>query len=168
VSDVDEIRQQMAQIRHDMHYDVSNVVSEVEEVMDWRSVLRNHPYIAMGVALAIGYFVVPRRRRRIEEAVEGVRPLLEAAATTREYVPVQVEKPPKSLGRRAAGWALGLLWPLVGQTVQAYAAMWLENQLKQHLNLNLQPPRPEDGPPPAGKSGDSYGGDPVYRMPKRG
>jgi hypothetical protein len=167
VSDVDDIRQQMAQIRHDMHHDVSNVVSEVEEAMDWRAVLRNHPYIAMGVALAIGYFVVPRRRRPVERVVETVRPLLEASEA-RAYVPERQEKPPRSLGRKAAGWALGLLWPLVGQTVQAYAAMWLENQLKQHLNLNLQPPRPEDGPPSAGKSGDSYGGDPVYRMPKRG
>jgi hypothetical protein len=167
VSDVDDIRQQMAQIRHDLHYDVSNVVSEVEGVMDWRSAIRNHPYIALGAALAVGYFVVPRRRRPAERVVESVQPFLEASAV-RGYAPERVEKPPKSLGRKAFGWALGLLWPLVGQSVQAYAAMWLENQLKQHLNLNLQPPHPEDAPPSAGRSGDSYGGDAVYRMPNRG
>src|SRR5262249_44446526 len=139
--------------------------SEVEGAMDWRSAIRKHPYIAMGTALAVGYFVVPRRRRRVERIVEGVQPLVEAAAM-RGYAPERPEKPPKSLGRKATGWAIGLLWPLVSQPVQAYAAMWLESQLKQHLNL--QPPHPDDAPPPAGKSGDSYGGDAVYRMPKRG
>jgi hypothetical protein len=169
VSDVDDIRQQMAQIRHDMHYNVSNVVSEVEDAMDWRSGIRKHPYIALGVGLAVGYFVVPRRRRRVERATASVQPFLEASMTP-EYTSVRPEKPPKSLGRKATGWAIGLLWPLVSQSVQAYAAMWLETQLKQHLNLNPLPTQPGDDAPPssAGNPGESYGGDAVYRMPKRG
>ena len=36
--DVDEIRRQMALIRREMHSNVSNVVSDVEEAMDWRLV----------------------------------------------------------------------------------------------------------------------------------
>jgi hypothetical protein len=168
VSDVDEIRQQMAQIRHDMHYDVSNVVSDVENVMDWRSSIRNHPYIALGLGLAVGYLVVPKRRRRTERAAASVQPFLEAS-TTPEFA-ARPEKPPKSLGRKATGWALGLVWPLVSQSVQAYAAMWLESQIKQHLNLNPHPPHPGDetSPSSAGEPGESYGGDAVYRMPKRG
>jgi hypothetical protein len=169
VSDVDDIRQQMAQIRHDMHYDVSNVVSEVEDAMDWRSVIRKHPYIALGVGLAVGYFVVPKRRRRVERPVASVQPFMEASMTP-EYASARPEKPPKSLGRKATGWALGLLWPLVSQSVQAYAAVWLESQLKQHLNLNPHPTHPDGDAPPssAGRPGESYGGDAVYRMPKRG
>jgi len=169
VSDVDDIRQQMAQIRHDMHYNVSNVVSDVEDAMDWRSPIRKHPFITLGVSLAIGYFVVPKRRRRVEQAAASIQPFLEASVTP-QYTPVRPEKPPKSLGRKATGWALGLIWPLVSQSVQAYAAMWLESQLKQHLHLNPQPTHPGDGFPPtsAGKPGESYGGDAVYRMPKRG
>lgn len=169
MSDVDDIRQQMAQIRHDMHYNVSNVVSEVEDAMDWRSTIRNHPYIALGVGLAVGYFVVPKRRRRVERSATSVQPFLEASMPP-EFTASRLEKPPKSLGRRATGWALGLLWPLVSQSAQAYAAMWLEGLLKQHLNLNPQPTRPDDDAPPssAGRPGESYGGDAVYRMPKRG
>ena len=71
MNEIDEIRWQMAQIRHDLHHDVASVVSgvsgvvdEVSEVMDWRSVLRNHPYIATGVALAVGYLIVPRRAKQ--------------------------------------------------------------------------------------------------------
>lgn len=168
MSDIDDIRRQMAQIRRDMHLDVSQAVGEVEDAMDWRSVIRNHPYITLGVGLAVGYFIVPKRRRRVEQAAAGVRPLLEASATP-VYEPAPLAKPRKSLGRRATGWALGLLWPLVSQSVQGYAAMWLESQLKQHLNLTPQPAHPEDASSsPRGGPGDPYGGDAVYRMPKRG
>jgi hypothetical protein len=167
VSDIDDIRRQMAQIRRDMHLDVSQVVGEVEDAIDWRSVIRNHPYLTIGVGLAAGYFIVPRRRR-VERATVAVRPLLKASMAP-VYEPAPPEKPRKSLGRRAAGWALGLLWPLVSQSVQAYAAMWLESQLKQHLNLNPQPAHPDDASSaPRGEPGDPYGGDAVYRMPKRG
>ena len=55
MNEIDEIRRQMAQIRHDLHQDVSNVVSgvsdvvnEVSGVMDWRSALRGHPYMLVG------------------------------------------------------------------------------------------------------------------------
>jgi hypothetical protein len=168
VSDVDDIRQQMALIRHDMHHNVSNVVSDVEGAMDWRSVIRNHPYISLGVGLAVGYFIVPKRRRRVERVVESVQPIV--AAATPEYLlaSARPEKPSKSLARKTMGWAIGLLWPLVSQSVQAYAAMWLESQLKQHLNPNPGAPREESPPSPAGGPGESYGGDAVYRMPKRG
>jgi len=165
VSDIDDIRRQMAQIRRDMHLDVSQVVGEVEDAMDWRSVIRNHPYATIGVGLAAGYLIVPKRRRRVERAADAARPLL-GASVTPGYETAPPEKPRKSLGRRATGWALGLLWPLVSQSVQAYAAMWLESQLKQHMDLNPQPSDPSSSP--RGGPGDPYGGDAVYRMPKRG
>ncbi len=166
MSDIDEIRQQMALIRRDMHYDVSNVVSDVEDAMDWRSVVRNHPYVLVGVGLAVGYFIVPKRRvrpRQVEQAVANVQPFLKSTQNLR-----QPEKPPKSLVKRATGWAMGLAWPLVSQSVQAYAGMWLEDQIKQHLKTG-SPGEPQGSTSaPSGRPGGPYGGDAVYRMPKRG
>jgi len=166
VSDIDDIRRQMAQIRRDMHLDVSQVVGEVEDAMDWRSVIRNHPYITIGIGLAAGYFIVPKRHRRAERATAAIRPLMEASMTP-QYETAPPERPRKSLGRRVVGWGLGMLWPLVSQSAQAYASMWLESQLKQHLNLHPSPPD-DPSSSPRGGPGDPYGGDAVYRMPKRG
>lgn len=168
MSDVDDIRRQMAQIRRDVHYDVSNVVSEVEEAMHWRAVIRNYPYIAMGVALAVGYFVVPGRRRRVERTPESAQPPILEASSIPRLATEHDESPPRPLARKAIGWTAGILWPLIGQTVQAYAAMWLEDQIKQRLHLNLQHLRAEGAAPPSGKSGDSHDGDAVYRIPRRG
>ncbi len=166
MTDVDEIRRKMAQIRHDMHYDVSHVVGDVEEVMDWRAALRRHPYLLVGAGLAAGYFLVPRRRRRdsapwTEREAREAREFLE-----RPTAPPRPAKPPKSLAKKAVGWAAGMLWPLVSQSAQNYAAVWLENQIKQHMHAQSQ-----EGPFQAASRGPGHpgsGDEFVYRMPKRG
>lgn len=173
MSDVDEIRQRMALIRHEMHHDVSSVVSEVEDVLDWRWILRRHPYVSMGVGLVVGYLVVPRRKSQgsqVRQALADVAPQLSTLAQNAESrTAAAVDKPRKSLGRQLFGWGVGMLWPLVGQSVQAYAAMWLEDQLKQHL----RPPGSSNdfAPPPSpssGAQGGVYAGDPAKRPVRRG
>ncbi|MDG3008095.1 hypothetical protein [Paludisphaera mucosa] len=175
MTDVDEIRRQMALIRHEMHHDVSNVVSDVGDAMDWRSVIRNHPYVALGVGLAVGYFVVPRRKtsaQRVQQVLAEASPqalagLIPPTAAFTAPAPAKPAKPPRSLARRMVGWGVGLLWPLVGQSVQAYAAMWLENQLKQQLNLNLKPPGEYVPPSSSGRPGEPYDGETARRAARR-
>ena len=160
--DVDEIRRQMAMIRREMHSNVSNVVSDVEDAMDWRSPIRNHPYIALGAGLLAGYFLVPRRKTKAQrvqqalasvpaEALTDVMPRM-AAFTAPE--PPRPAPPQKSLGRKLLSWGVGMAWPLVGQSVQAYAAMWLEDQIKRQLNPNLAPPAVP--PSSSGRPGEPY------------
>jgi hypothetical protein len=130
VDEIDEIRRQMAQIRHDLHQDVSNVVSgvsdvvsEVSGVMDWRSALRGHPYILLGTALAAGYLLVPRRKK---VAVPSQNLL--ASTVVPETLIRKKRFRPVSL-------AVELLWPIAAQAVQAYALIWIENRLKQYLHV---------------------------------
>ncbi len=61
VDDIDRIRREMALIRRDMHYDVSTVVDTAESFLNWRDYLRKMPWVAVGLAAAAGYFLVPRK-----------------------------------------------------------------------------------------------------------
>jgi hypothetical protein len=129
VNEIDEIRWQMAQIRHDLHQDVASVVSgvsgvvdEVTEVMDWRSVLRNHPFIATGAALAVGYLIVPRRAKQV---VLSQNHLVSAQAA---------EAGLQKKRFRPLSWAFEMLGPIATQAIQAYALVWIENRIKQHLH----------------------------------
>ena len=131
MSEIDEIRRQMAQIRHDLHQDVSSVVSgvsdvveEVTEVMDWRSVLARHPYVLVASAMLAGYLIVPRRKR-IESDLNDVRvaSLVSAPAS------------PRKRGFRPLSWALDLAWPIAMQSLQSYAMIWIEKRLKDHFSL---------------------------------
>lgn len=165
--DVDEIRRQMALIRREMHADVSNVVEDVEEALDWRAPIRNHPYIALGVGLAAGFFLVPRKKksqaRRLQETIASLPPEALARTAPRlaavarpEPVRVVKQEPSKPLGRRLLSWGVGMAWPLVSQAAQSYAAMWLEDQLKQQMNPNRKPPSEPVPPTSAGWPGGAY------------
>ena len=61
--EIDDIRRKMAQIRRDLHQDVKSVVEGAEAATDWRRFIRNYPWASMGVALAVGYMIVPRRQK---------------------------------------------------------------------------------------------------------
>ena len=153
MNEIDEIRWQMAQIRHDLHQDVANVVSgvsdvvdEVSEVMDWRSVLRNHPYIATGVALAVGYWIVPRRVKQ-------------STPSQNHLVSVQAPEAPSQKKRfRPVAWAFDLLSPIATQAIQAYALVWIENRIKEHLHTlpERNPSAAQPGSQPAGHQGDDF------------
>ena len=142
MNEIDEIRQQMAQIRHDLHQDVSSVVSgvsdvvnEVSEAMDWRSVLRRHPYILMGAAMAAGYLMVPRRNEDRPPSQNQLARLVPA------------DDGPRKKRFRPVSWAFDLLGPIATQAIQAYALMWIENRLKEHLHAG----------PESGLSGQHHG-----------
>ena len=139
MNEIDEIRRQMAQIRHDLHQDISSVVSgvsdvveEVTEVMDWRAVLGRHPYVLVGSAILVGYWVVPRRKREIlDQSDRQVASLVSASAT------------PRKRGFRPLSWAMELAWPIAMQSLQSYAVIWIEKRLKEHLNLGPDMSSPE-------------------------
>ncbi|WP_165223156.1 hypothetical protein [Aquisphaera insulae] len=140
MSEIDDIRRQMAQIRHDLHQDVSSVVSgvsgvvsDVTEVMDWQSSLRKHPYAVVGAAFVAGYLLVPRRRTITTALVDQVRPLASSAA-----VAGPAARPTKKF--RPISWALGMVAPLASQAIQAYAMSWVESKLKEQIH-----PSPDDG-----------------------
>src|SRR5208283_1049807 len=96
----------MAQIRHDLHQDVSNVVSGVSEVvnevsgvMDWRSALRGHPYMLVGASLAAGYLIVPRRKKVAEPSQDSLASMVPETLTRKKRF-------------RPVSLAAELLWPI--------------------------------------------------------
>jgi hypothetical protein len=153
VNEIDEIRWQMAQIRHDLHHDVASVVSgvsgvvdEVSEVMDWRSALRNHPYISTGVAFAAGYLIVPRRAKHAEPSQNHLVSVQapEAGSPKKRFRPIS--------------WAFEMLGPIATQAIQAYALVWIENRIKEHLHTlpDGNPSATQPGRQPAGHQGDDF------------
>ncbi|MCA9024327.1 MAG: hypothetical protein KDA86_03850 [Planctomycetaceae bacterium] len=57
----DEIRRQMDIIRANLGGEVDGLVSNAQQLVDWRHYVRAFPWGSLGVAAALGYFAVPRR-----------------------------------------------------------------------------------------------------------
>jgi len=131
VNESDEIRQEMARIRHDLHEDVTGVVGGANEAMDWRSYPRAHPWLAGGAAFLVGYLLVPKRSKAAEIVRIPTSVPMQAVSTN----PHGAVLPPESQKRsifspwRILGWGLSFAGPLALNAAQAYASVWLENQL---------------------------------------
>jgi hypothetical protein len=128
-TEIEDIQRRMAQIRHDMHEEVLEAVKGAQSLTDWRSQVRNHPWLTLGVATAVGYLIVPGRRSQAPTivAVNATRPELAALA--------EPQKPSANTGVTSwsvMGTAFSLLAPIVVRAAQNYAMQYIEGLLAQH------------------------------------
>jgi hypothetical protein len=145
-SEVDEIRREMARIRVDLHQDVRGVVAGAEAATNWRYYVRLYPWTSLAAALAVGFLIVPRKRRSVRATAEAAAAataakLHEAAA----FEPrAQVEKEKRRTG--LMGLVLGFVGPVAVRAAQNYAAQYLEAYLARHQHQQpLAAGRPAPG-----------------------
>jgi len=128
-NDADEIRRLMAQIRRELHTDVREVVASAEAVTDWRRYIRNAPWVALGVSVAVGYLIVPRRHRPTSQGVVAVVPA--DASKVKEIVAETRAEAKKSERKGLIGRAFGFLTPIAVRAAQSYALQYLEQYIAQ-------------------------------------
>jgi len=121
----------MARIRYDLHADVTGVVGGASEAMDWRSFPRSHPWLTGGLAVAIGYFLVPRRSKAVEIVRIPTPVPMQAVSTSPATAASPDQSPKRSIFSpwRILGWTLSFAGPLAINAAQAYASVWIENQI---------------------------------------
>jgi hypothetical protein len=126
-SEIDDIRRKMALIRRELHEDVKGVVAEAEEVADWRHYIRMYPWASVAAALAIGFFVVPKRRKTVkpEQVAQAVMAELPRAPQVVEA------EPARKKGRGLIGAGLALIAPVVMRAAQNYATHFVTNWIAQ-------------------------------------
>ena len=128
----DDIRRQMAQIRQRLHEDMQGVVAGAEAASDWKHYVRMYPWAAVGVALAAGFLVVPRRRRSVTKTAEKAAEA--AVAKFSNTVEPLASVPPPKPEEAKKGWigaAIGLVAPLAVRAAQSYALGYVENWIAQ-------------------------------------
>ena len=57
----DEIQEQMATTRRQIHERSDDVLIQTKELTDWRFYVRRHPWVSVTAAAVIGYAIVPGR-----------------------------------------------------------------------------------------------------------
>jgi len=159
-ADITEIQRRMAQIRHELHEDVREAVKGAQELTDWRSQVRNRPWMALGAAAALGYVIVPRRHPAPAPAIVAVAP---AAAVPPTPAPAPLRKKRWGL----IGSAVGLLAPIAVRAAQNYAIQYLEQWIASRppgagsslLGAGLFPGAPTagGGPGPSSRPSPPHG-----------
>jgi hypothetical protein len=126
--EIDDIRRKMAQIRRDLHQDVKSVVEGAEAATDWKRFIRHYPWASMGVALAAGYLVVPRRQKATTLQVAPAE-IARAVAVEMPRAP----EPEKKNGKGLLGTVFGLVAPVALRAAQGYALQFAEQWLAQKV-----------------------------------
>ena len=135
LSEVDEIRRHMAQIRRELHEDVQGVVRGAEATADWRRYVKNYPWVALGLAFGVGYLIIPRKNRS-QTAITHYLPALEDRLTEKLRTP---EPEPKKKGKGVFKMLVGLATPFVLKSAQGYALQFFEQYLAQKLAEQQSP-----------------------------
>ena len=111
----------MAEIRSLIHQEMRGVVEDASSAIDWRSYIRTRPLLAISLAFASGFLIVPRRLR-------PPAPVLLHSEGNLPNVPPEV-KMQKSGSPPLMGWLLGVVGPIVLRAAQSYASSYVENLL---------------------------------------
>ena len=154
-SEIEDIRRQMARIRRELHEDVRGVVESAEAVTDWTHYIRDYPWASVGLALAVGFFVVPRRRSKSAKPAEVARAVVAQMQPGVQAVEAAAPEPPKKKGRGLIGAGLGLIAPIALRAAQNYATHFVGNwiaqqqeQMAAHLMAGAGMGPPPGGPGP--------------------
>jgi hypothetical protein len=136
VADADQIQEEMRHVRSDLRSDVQEIVAGAREMTDWRHYVAAYPWVCIGAAAAVGYFLVPSRPVVIKPSSQD---LLELAKAHKLFV----DPSPKPVQKQ------GLLGSLTGMAMSGIlqAAMAVgSHQLDQFFKgLSERPPPPRPG-----------------------
>lgn len=157
-NEADTIRRQMAEIRQSLHRDMQGVVAGAEAASDWRHYVRLYPWAALGGASALGYFLMPRRRRSVSQTAEKAAEKVLAKAQGVAEAPKEEKK------RGLIGGLFALSTPVLLRAAQSYAVSYFEQWLAAQQSQFGPGPSDHSSQPGAGprpQSGGSPGVGPV-------
>ncbi len=170
-NDVDTIRRQMAEIRRELHEDVKGVAATAAAATDWHRYLTMYPWVTLGVAFGVGYYLVPKRHRTAEALattqadLSKVRQMVESTGqkVTETLKSQGQDEPTKTREKGLIAAGLGMVAPLVLRAAQGYALKYLEHWIMQQQSAAHHagpqsmsqpgPGRPSPGPRRSGGPG---------------
>jgi hypothetical protein len=113
-SGAERIQHRMHDLRGKLDDNIEEVVDSAKELTDWRNYVRRYPLVCVGVAAALGYWVVPSR---VELESPDVDTLLELAKSNK--LVVEANPAPRKRGGMASA-AFGFLLNAAGRSALTY------------------------------------------------
>lgn len=133
--EADDIQREMRQVRVELRDDVKDMVASARVLRDWQAYVRSYPWLCVGAAATLGYFLVPSRMMVIRPDTAS---LLDLAKQQKLVVKMDQMAQKPSLVRSLLGMAAGTL-------MQAGMAV-ATKQINEFLaSANGQPPPRREG-----------------------
>jgi hypothetical protein len=135
--DSEEIVHQMQGAREHLGDAVDQVRRNARIMTDWRQHVKYYPWLSIGTAALVGYWLIPKRRRipRFDRRAEAANP-------RPDHWSIPLEEPPRVRNR-----LVGALMKVAVAAASRGAITWFNWQIKQWLDRRAAPrqgPRAED------------------------
>jgi hypothetical protein len=145
-TETQEIQRRMAQVRRDLHQEAQEVVRGAQSMTDWKSLVKGHPWLSLGIAATVGYLIVPTRRSVTPTIV--TLPASVPAVQTLAGAPASTSTKSKRTGWNVLGTAFSLVAPIAVRAAQNYAMNYLEQFLAAQTLTppTVEPEMPGRGP----------------------
>jgi len=118
------LRHRMQETRNQLYRDVGGLVRDARGAVNWRRYVARYPLWAVGAAAALGYLVVPKRRKSVELNAET---LAELARDKRLVIRIEGQ------GEKSAGMADSLIATALAFASRA-AAGWFRKQVTNYMS----------------------------------
>jgi len=136
--EVDEIYHRMAVIRRDRHVEVRESVARIEAIVDWGRYRWTYPWIALGAAAAVGYFIYTSVHQKVGVVTENVTDGAEAGEPVVGAMAKGQKQSRISHNLLLAAW--DILFPVVVRAGQNYMLQWFEQQFRTKRVERNAPP----------------------------
>jgi len=152
VSEVDQVRRQMARIRCELDENVEQVVESARQMTDWRYYVRAYPWAALGLAFVAGYFVVPRRVEIVKPDADEIYKL----AKKNRIVVQDNTSASKKADRGMGGAILNFVANMATRSLMAYVGQQVGKMAGIQAAESPPPGSVGSGPVGSGPSGRPY------------
>jgi len=119
----EQLRREMRSIRRELGENVEELVVQAERLMDWRYYIERYPWVSVGAAAFLGYFLVPGRTVVLPADKQTIAKLV-------EQIPAMVKQPePKKSSLFGSLLTMGM--GLVGRAAMGYATQQFQKMMAQ-------------------------------------
>jgi hypothetical protein len=125
-SQISSVQCDMARARRQIHADIGGAINGVQTLTDWKTIIRGHPWLSIGMAMAIGYLIVPRRRVKSEAEPGKNHPQREDRVAAPDSAATRISGSGKSAMLSSA---LAFISPIAVRLAQSYALRYFDNWL---------------------------------------
>lgn len=137
LNEAEKIQAEMRQVRTELHQDVKEVVASARDMTDWRQYVRTSPWLCVGAAAALGYFMVPGRTVVMKPDAQDLKELVKA-----QKLVVNTDSRPK---QGIVGTVLNMALGTLLQGGMALASQQFDEFLKRQRQPQSGPPQPARG-----------------------
>ncbi|SFI76678.1 hypothetical protein [Planctomicrobium piriforme] len=134
--EAERLQMRMQRIRRRMDSDVVDLMSDAQQLLDWKYYIRRHPVACVAAIAAAGFFLVPKARQSVEKKVYLDPQVSREVALNSDKLHVEQAEEVAKQGLLMSAGAL-VLNTLVRAGV-AYAGQYLRNTMQREFSGTSQ------------------------------